>query len=418
MLGLLITYESAGVGKLESARLDEPLEFIQRIVNCGEINECLVLQTCNRVELYAVASDGQSGKKALLEYAEENMNLDVGNYAEFLTGSELLEHLLRLAGGLESMIVGEDQILGQIKEAYEFCRKNGYTGKILNTAFEEAIKVGKLIRTETKINVGHISVGSAAVGLAEDLLGDLKSKDILIVGAGETAELVGRSLVKRDPSSVTVANRTYERGEDLAKRLGGKAIKFSNFSNYLSQSDVVISATGAPHLILEKEDIEGQISTDGGLVLIDIANPRDISENVTEIEGVELYNLDDLERIADRNLWRRKEECEKAEAIVERELRQILRKFEVLKTDEIVGEIYKMAEEIREKELKRAAGRLTKKGRELDEEQEEILDNLTKSVVRKILHDPISYIREASKNGDGEILDRARRLFKLGGEGS
>ncbi|MFB6217348.1 MAG: glutamyl-tRNA reductase, partial [Candidatus Aenigmatarchaeota archaeon] len=405
VIGLLITYEWADVGDLECAQVGDSADAALELKEFDSIEESLVLQTCNRIELYASASDFESAKEDLFEFSSERMNLDVDEYAKFLEGEELVEHLLRLSSGLESMMVGEDQILGQIKEAYESCREVGSTGKTLEIAFEKAIRVGKTVRTETEINEGPTSVGAAAVKLAEESLGDLGDSSVLIIGAGETAELVGKSLVKRGPKSITVANRTYEKGKKLADELGGEAVEFSSYSDYLPDTDVVISATGAPHLVLREEDIKDKFSEDSEVLLIDIANPRDIAGSASEMDSVRLRDLDDLEKIADRNLEKREEICEEVEDIIEDELRLLEDKYKELRTDDTVSELYERVEKIRERELEKAIDMLDGNGHNFNNGSKEVIEKMTESMVQKILHDPISQLKQASKNGDDELIE-------------
>ncbi|KXA88832.1 hypothetical protein AKJ61_04105 [candidate division MSBL1 archaeon SCGC-AAA259B11] len=412
-MGLQITYEWAEVEELEAARLGKSCKACCQIADLKGIEECVVLQTCNRVEIYTVVSELQRDKGRLRKYAQTSMDLAVGDYIKFLSGVELLEHLLRLACGLESMVFGEDQILGQIEEEYETAQKEGTIGKVLNKAFEKSIMVGKKVRTETDINRGPTSVGSAAVGLAEELFGTLEDKNILIIGAGETARLVGKSLKERNPGSVTVANRTYERGLKLARKLDGEVVEFSDFTKLLPDTDVIISATGAPHFILEKRDMKGLISPGENLLIIDVANPRDVSEEVSEIENIELCDLDNLQQVRDRNLEKRNEEADKAESIIEKELDSLLKEYEGMEGDKMASEIHRKAEEIREREMSRAVRRLKKCTDSVNGVEVEVLEDLTRGLVRKTLHDPMSQIREASREGDKELLEAAEKLFDL-----
>ncbi|KXA90776.1 hypothetical protein AKJ57_03730 [candidate division MSBL1 archaeon SCGC-AAA259A05] len=412
-MGLQVTYEWAEVEELEAARLGESCNACRQIAYLEGFEECVVLQTCNRVEIYTVVSELEEGKERLMNYVQRNMDLAVKDYIKVISGEELLEHLLKLACGLESMIFGEDQILGQIEEEYETAHEKGTTGKVLNKAFEKSIRVGKKVRTKTDINEGPTSVGSAAVRLAEELFGTLEDKNVLIIGAGETAKLVGKSLKERNPDSITVANRTYERGLKLAKKLDGDVVEFSDFPELLPNEDVIISATGALHFILEKKDVEGLISSGKNLLIIDVANPRDVSEEVSEIENVELCDLDSLQQVKDRNLEKRKEEANKAESIIEKELESLLKEYEEMEGDKLVSEIHRKAEKIREREMSRAVSRLKRCSDSVNGEEVEVLEDLTRGLVRKTLHDPMSRIREASRKRDKKLLEAAERLFDL-----
>ncbi len=372
------------------------------------VYECVVLKTCNRVEIYVVSPKSSS---VLFSFAKE-MGAST-HIIEFFGHDESLEHLLRLSGGLESMIVGEDQILGQIKELYAYAKKSGATGKILETAFDKAIQVGKRIRNETRINKGSVSIGSAAVDLAEDIFGGLEGKNVLVIGAGEIGVLVARALAEKDIEGIYIANRTYQRAEELAYELGGHAVKLDDVMNHLQDADVVISGTGAPHYILTRKMVEDAVrDRDNKLLLVDIANPRDIEESVAELEKVELCNIDNLRVISEKTLKMRKEEARKAEAIIQEEIRLLNVQYKRQKADRLISELYRQVYDVRVQEREKAVNRL-KAYHTIGEIETQVLDDLTYSIVNKILGEPTKVLRQAAELGNEEFLDVVSRVFCL-----
>lgn len=288
---IAISYKKATINQMESIWKYNVEDLLLKLYNYNNINECLILKTCNRIELYIVS---ESKKDLLIEIAKKlNFSSDI---TDFYDKEDTINHLMRLSCGLESMIIGEDQILGQIKYFYLLAKKLKTIGPILSLVFHKIIQVGKRARTETKINKGSVSIGSAAVDLAEKYLIDLKGKIILIIGVGEIGVLVAKALSDRELDGIYISNRTFEKAKKIADELGGKAIKFESLNNYLRIADVVISATSAPHYILFKKDIENimKYRKNKKLFIVDIANPRDIEDSVSTIENVTLCNIDNL----------------------------------------------------------------------------------------------------------------------------
>ena len=251
-----------------------------------------------------------------------------------------MEHLLRLSSGLESMIIGEDQILGQIKDAQKRSVKDGCCGKVLQTIFTKAVHVGQVVRKKTKINEGSLSIGSAAVELAESVHGDLKCKKVLVIGAGKMGTLVAKALVEKKLKAIVVANRTHDRAVELAKELGGSAIHFDKLDDAMIDADVVISATGAPHPILTYEKVKEVVPEQNisNMVMVDIANPRDIEADVSKL-GVKLFNIDDLRGIAKRSREMRETEASDAEEIVKNEMLLLKRSLKHLEVEPIISNI-------------------------------------------------------------------------------
>jgi glutamyl-tRNA reductase len=407
---MVISHKKAKVEEMESAWHGDLDGLLQNLYKHEYVHECVVLKTCNRVEIYVVSPKSSS---VLFSFAKE-MGAST-HIIEFYGHDESLEHLLRLAGGLESMIVGEDQILGQMKDLYSHSKKMGTTGKILDTAFDKAIQVGKKIRNETKINKGSVSIGSAAVDLAEDILEGLTGKAVLVIGAGEIGVLVAKALAEKDIEAIYIANRTFRKAEEIAYELGGHAVKLDDVQTYLKDADVVISGTGAPHYILTREMVEEAIKNRNKyrkLLLIDIANPRDIEESVVELENVELCNIDNLRVMSEKTLKMRKEEAKKAEAIIQEEIRLLNLQYKRQKADSLIADLYKQVYDIRIREREKAVNRLSAY-HTIGEIETEVLDDLTHSIANKILAEPTKVLRQAAELGNEEFLDVVSRVFCL-----
>jgi glutamyl-tRNA reductase len=405
---MVISHKKAKVEEMESAWHGDLDGLLLNLYRHEFVHECVVLKTCNRVEIYVVSPKSSS---VLFSFAKE-MGAST-HIVEFYGHDESLEHLLRLAGGLESMIVGEDQILGQMKDLYASSKKAGTTGKILDTAFEKAIQVGKRIRNETKINKGSVSIGSAAVDLAEDILEGLTGKSVLVIGAGEIGVLVAKALAEKDIEAIYIANRTFKKAEEIAYELGGHAVRLDDVETYLEGADVVISGTGAPHYILTREMVEKSVENrNRKLLLIDIANPRDIEESVCELENVELCNIDNLRVISERTLKMRKEEAKKAEAIILEEIKLLNLQYKRQRADRLIADLYREVYDIQIRERQKAVNRLSAY-HTIGEIETEVLDDLTHSIVNKILAEPTKVLRQAAELGNEEFLDVVSRIFCL-----
>ncbi len=290
----------------------------------AELTEALVLSTCNRVEIYAAVKARDEEclgriKKFLGDYHQINI-ADYENRFYVFKNQEAIGHLFKVASGLDSMVIGEMEILGQVKKAYQDARESRATGKALNRLFEKAFNTAKKIRTETLITRGTVSVSSAAVRLARKILGELADKKALIIGAGSVGEQLGQNLKKNGLKSIFVTNRTFEKAQNLASRFGAQAVSFENFRDKLSEVDIIIASTGAPHCIIRKDDIAGIMPRrrQKPLFLIDLAVPRDIEDEVNKIDNVYVYNIDDLQKIVDDNLALRKNELDSCNKIIEK----------------------------------------------------------------------------------------------------
>ncbi len=393
ILNIRVDHKTADISKME--RSSQKLDILfNNILEMYQVNEYLKIKTCNRAEIYLV----------LGECDIENIRS-----SDFVIESDdnAMRHLLRLSSGLESMIIGEDQILGQIKDAKKRGIQEGCSGQVLQTIFTKAVHVGQVVRKKTKINEGSLSIGSAAVELAESVHGDLKCKKVLIIGAGKMGTLVAKALVEKKLKAIVVANRTHDKAVLLAKELKGSAIHFDKLDEALIDADVVISATGAPHPILTYEKLKDVVPdfNISKMVMVDIANPRDIEENVSKL-GVKLFNIDDLRGIANRSRKMRETEAYDAEKIVAEEMVLLKRSLKHLEVEPVISNIRITAENIRLNETQKAFKMLGDMNG-----NEKIVDDLTKVVVERLFFNVIKNIKEAAENDEKNVIEAAETIF-------
>lgn len=382
-----------------------------------EITECVMISTCNRTEMYAVVDDIDDGLAVMQQIllrmsaqAEQSEDIEDNFYVH--VKEDCIRHLFRVASSLDSLIIGEGQILSQVKKAYAISREVGMTSTVLNTLFNRAISVGKKVRTQTRIAYSAVSVSYAAVELAKKAIGDLSASNVLVLGAGEMSELTARHLVENGVQTVFVSNRRYERAAVLADKFKGVAVPFEEFMKCAAKADIVITSTGAPHYIIKTIEVAHLMTKRQGrpLILIDIAVPRDVEPEVAAIAGVSLYNIDDLEAVVESNLREREEEAKAAEAIVADELAELIAKFRYLSYQPIMARLADKAELMRQRELKRALAKLP----DIEPEARRIVENMSKMLVRKLLRDPMVRINEAALNDNEQYyLNAVRDLFKL-----
>jgi glutamyl-tRNA reductase len=393
ILNIRIDHKTADISKIEKStnKMDD---IFAKIQEDHQVKEFIQIKTCNRAEIFLVMDETP------LDYHWDGLVVEKDEKA--------LEHVLKLSCGLESMIIGEDQILGQLKDAHKASVKEGSCGPVLGTVFTKAIHVGQSVRRKTRINQGSVSIGSAAVDLAESVLGDLKCKKVLIIGAGKMGTLVAKALGEKHLKAIVVANRTYNRAVCLAKELGGSAIHFDMLAKAMYDADVVISATGAPHAILTTEKVKVAVPPENleKMVMVDIANPRDIEDDVAKL-GVRLYNIDDLRGIADKNKKMREAEAREAENIIANELNLLEKSLRHLEVEPIISHIRSQAEVIRLRETDKACRMLGDMNG-----KEKVVDDLTKVVVDRVFHDIILNLKEAAENNDKNVLKTAKYLFK------
>lgn len=336
----------------------------------------------------------------------------MSKYFYYHDSHEALHHLFRVAASLDSMVIGEAQILGQLKEAYTCSFEAEGTNVVLNRLFRHSFAVGKRVRTETEIGDSAVSISYAAVELAKKVFEDLRGRRAIIIGAGEMSELTTKYLVANGVSSVLVANRTYERAVELAERFSGRAVKFDELPEYIARADIIISSTGAPHYVIKKEDVAKamQKRRNNPIFFIDIAVPRDVDPEVNNIYNAFLYDIDDLQSVVDANLSERAREAKKAEVIVEKEVEKFISWLSSLEVVPTISALKEVAEIIRQQETEKVFNKLGS----LTERDKNIINALTSVIVNKLLHQPIVRIKECAERKDGYLyIESLRHLFDL-----
>ncbi len=391
--------------------------------------EAVILSTCNRTELYfaePVADDAppqvrtrtaeasRVAAEAVLAERAGTTPEELGRYLYHYRSRDVAEHLFRVVTSLDSMIIGEAQIQGQVKAAYELAHslESPVTGPILSRLFQMALSVGARVRTETSLGQGAASVPSAAVELAKKIFGSLKGRRALLLGAGEMSELALKALDAEGVEGVVVASRTTVRAKELAARVGGSAVAYEALAAYLPEADIVATATSAPHAVITRE-LMRRVFPHGRkdpLLVLDIALPRDVEPEVAEVDNVFLYDIDDLTQIVDENLERRKEELPRAARIVEEATEEFWAWYTSLQVVPVIRALRGKAESHRRVELEKALRKLD----HLDPADREAIEVLTKQILNKVLHTPTVRLREAAENGQGPaVVDAARYLFEL-----
>jgi glutamyl-tRNA reductase len=393
-------------------RLGEPL---RRILSLSSIKGDLILSTCNRVEVYANVQNVDEGIHDLKAFLSEFHGIPGDELEKFLyvhQGEEAVRHAFRVASSLDSMVVGEPQILGQVKSAFGEATHHQTVGAILNRLFHKAFTVAKQVRTETRIGNRAISIAFVAVELAKKIFGDLQDKSVLLVGAGEMCELAARHLVTQGVSRVTVSNRTPQSARELAQMFNGSVLPFEQLTEGLRTADIIISSTASPHYVVHHSEVASIIKArrNRSMFFIDIAVPRDIDPRVNSIENVYLYDIDDLQGVADANVKDREKEADKAEEIVEGEVTRFCQWYESLEVTPTVRVLRNKLEAIRQKELQKAYAALSVSS----EKERKVLDALTTAIIKKILHDPITMLKRGDQDSSSEnLVDAIRKLFRL-----
>ena len=401
------------------AMRDSSTPALELLSGLPGIEEVMFLSTCNRVEVLLASRQPEVATEAVKGLWADRSKLPPDALEEGLyvhTQEEAVRHLFRVASSLDSMVVGEPQILGQLKDAYRKASEAKSTGLVLNRLLHKAFSVAKRVRTETRIASHAVSISYAAVELAKKIFGDLSGKRAMLIGAGEMAELAAQHLKANGVKRLVVANRTLSRAVELSRELGGEPISLEEIDQALLDVDIVISSTGAPGLILTKERVKAVMRPrrHNLLFFIDIAVPRDIDPAINDIDNVYLYDIDDLKGIVEFNKTEREREAARAERIVEAEVIKFLSWMDSLDVIPLIQHIQKKGEEIRQKELARSRKNL--KG--LTPAQEKALDILTRSIVQKILSDPIVCLKKNAAQENGrQLLDATCKLFGINGLG-
>jgi len=390
-------------------------EYLGRLAAQPGFREGLILSTCNRLEVLTVEEWGEDGSARVKDLLAEIAGMDRNELLPYLytrKGEDAVRHLLRIASSLDSMVLGEPQILGQVKEAYRQAVENKVSGLILNKLLHRSFFVAKRVRTETKIASQAVSVSFAAVELAKKILGNLDDKKAMLVGAGEMSELAARHLISQGVQEILVTNRTFSRAMELAGEFHGKAVPFEDFPQQLKKVDIVLSSTGSTHYIIRKEQLTEVIRArkNQPMFFIDIAVPRDVDPKINEIDNVYVYDIDDLQGIVESNKGERKKEVEKAEAIVDQGVQAFNRWLSSLDVVPTILALRNRLEEMRKREVDKALLIL----KNTPEEQRKILDDLTQSILNKILHHPISLLKHQEGRGHGKLyVEMTRKIFHL-----
>lgn len=387
-------------------------QALQQLMTLPGVNEGLILSTCNRVEIVAQTANGSAD---LRHFLKEYFAVDPTPYEPHLyefRQDDAVRHVFRVASSLDSMVVGEPQILGQVKEAYATARAAGTVQSYLDLLLTRAFAVAKRVRTETAVGSSSVSVASVAVELAGKIFGSLEGKHVCIVGAGKMSELAARHLVAQGAGPVFVANRTYERACALAERFGGQAIKFDKLYDHCERADVVITSTGAPVTIFKREHGARFLAKrrNRPMFFIDLAVPRDVDPEMSKLDGIFVYDIDDLQEAVSSHVESRKKEAEHAESIIQTEVERFHARLQTFHVVPTIVSLQDQFETIRQAELDRVRGRLGK----LTPEQEMAVEALTHGIVNKIMHTPIRSLKSAAAGPEmTTIIETFRKIFDL-----
>jgi glutamyl-tRNA reductase len=395
---------------------DEDGKVTRLIADVSGVEEAMILSTCNRAEIITTVGS-QDTRDQLIEAIGTIHDVDSKLFREFLYVKEdgdAVRHVFRVASSLDSMVLGEPQILGQVKEGYKRATTVSATGPILNRLMHRAFFTAKRVRTETGVGSAAVSVAYVAVELAKKILGRLNDKAVLLIGAGEMAELAAKHLSGQVERPIVVVNRTFDNACTLARQLGGNAMAMEQLLDALVNADVVITSTGSCEPIIRQSDtrIVMKRRRFRPIFLIDIAIPRDVEPQVNDIDGVYLYNIDDLQLVVEENVGERREEAVRGERIVDEEVDKFVNWTKTLESTPTIVALREKLEAIRTGEMSRLNGRISK----LSPEDRETVEMITKSIINKIAHDPISFMKKTgARSKRNDYLDLAQRLFKLDG---
>ncbi len=391
-------------------------EGLLRFSGLPEVDEAIILSTCNRVELYANVSETEKAAESIKTFLSEfhNINRDsLDNALYFYHDIEAVKHVFKVASSLDSMIVGEPQILGQLKDAFDLALAKKTTGILLNKLMKKAISAAKRVRTETRIAENAVSISFSAVELAKKIFTDLSKKVCMLLGAGEMAELAAKHLISNGVREVLVANRTFERACSLAEEFHGRPVKFEEFLQEMVRADIVICSTGAPSYIVMKSQMQKVMKErkQRQVFLIDISVPRNIDPEINDLENVYLYNVDDLQGVIDSNLFERQKEAEKAEKIIAEELETFVKWQASLDSVPTIKALREKAEEIKKEEIDKLFHKLSG----IDEKEREAIEYMATALVNKLIHPPTAALKEDSENRD-LLVAAVRKLYGIDGE--
>ncbi len=410
-----LNHKTADVDVREKLAFNGPKleEGLRKIAALSGVKETVVLSTCNRVEIYANVSDLKKAFETVKDFIAEFHGINRSALETSLYAYDSLaavRHVFRVAASLDSMVVGEPQILGQLKDAFEFSLQKKTTGILLNKLMKKAISVAKRIRTETKIAENAVSISFAAVELAKKIFTDLSEKSFMLLGAGEMAELAAKHLMSSGVKDVIVANRTYETGCNLAKEFNGRAVKFEDFPHEMANADIVICSTGASKYVLMKEQMQKVMKDrkQKPVFIIDISVPRNIDPAINEIDNVYLYDVDDLQGVVDSNVQERRKEAEKAEGIIAEEVETFQRWLSSLDSVPTIVALRDKAEAFKKEEIEK----LLNKFPDLGEKEKTAIEYLATAITNKLIHPPTIALKEDSEDRD-MLIAAIKRLYGL-----
>jgi glutamyl-tRNA reductase len=412
-VNLRVTFKNSPIHILEKFTFKDINNAYKNLIDSTEIEECLILQTCNRVEIYGVGNNPLPDKITELWASLINVPADeVRSNIIIEVGEDAIKHLANLTSGLDSLVIGEDQILGQVKRSLEFARKNGFSGPNLNVLFDRTIKIGSKVRTATGINKGSVSVGSMAVNLASEYFDDINEKGILLIGSGEGASLIAKSLKQRN-IKFFISSRTFDRAKSFSDTVGGVPIPFEEALQKLNENiDMVFISTIAPYYLLTYERMADIMQNrKKGLMIFDLSNPRTVEDKIAELNKIKLVNIDQISEIVEKNVKKRKKEIQFAEGIIEEEINLIKETIKRKSSEPAIITIFKDADSIREQEFKKALSLI---GDKIDEKDLKILEQFSYALVEGILAAPMNTLRkEFSQNNknNSELINLALKLF-------
>lgn len=390
-------------------------EGLRKVSTLPEVKESVIISTCNRVEICLNVHNPEKAVESVKDFIVEfhDINRDALDNALYIYDDlRAVQHIFRVTSSLDSMVVGEPQILGQIKDAFEFALKHKTTGILLNRLFKKSISVAKRIRTETKIAENAVSISFAAVELAKKIFTELAGKSFMLLGAGEMAELAAKHIINNGVKDIIIANRTYETGCELARTLNGRAIPFDDYLIELTHADIVICSTGARNYVLTKTEMQKVMKgrKNRPVFIIDISVPRNIDPGINNLSNVYLYDIDDLQGVVDSNMLERQKEARKAEGIIEEEIETYKKWLSSLDSVPTVIALREKAEGIKKEEWEKLLNRLP----DLDEKERQVIEQTVNSIINKLIHPPTSALRESTEDMD-LLIATIKRLYELNG---
>lgn len=413
-----LNHRTAGVDVRERFALTNVEDFEKGLLSTPGVREVMALSTCNRVEVIVVGEAGFERSRIYAYWSSkccgDSSVLEENTFS--YEGIDAVRHLFEVAASLDSMIVGEPQILGQLKDSYRNAVEEGAAKVIINRMLHKAFFVAKRVRSETAIASSAVSISYAAVELARKIFGELQGQQAMLIGAGEMAELAATHLLNCGVEKILIANRTFSRAQELAKSMGGEAVSFDDLYECLAQSDIIISSTGAPHAVIKAKEMKKVLRKRKyrPMFFIDIAVPRDIDPDVNGLDNVYLYDIDDLKDVVEENRAQRMDEAIKAKAIVESEAESFGLWLKSLELQPTIVDLFDRAEDVAQKELAKTLKRLGP----VDQQTEQALETLALSIGKKMLHEPVAFLkRRTEEEGAAErFVDLARRMFNLDNE--